>query len=140
MQAGAAFMLLLGAFGKFGALFTTIPRPIVGGMYCAMFGMVAAVGLSNLQFIEPELGAGTSSSSDSPCSWDCPCLATSQASPLELAAPWVWLGGSGQHDRKHRHGGRRSAVALFLDNTVPGHGRGARASRNGRDESARAVP
>ncbi|MEC7987863.1 MAG: solute carrier family 23 protein, partial [Myxococcota bacterium] len=36
---------------KFGALFTTIPQPIVGGMYCAMFGMIASVGLSNLQFI-----------------------------------------------------------------------------------------
>ena len=51
VQAGASFMLLLGAFGKFGALFTTIPQPIVGGMYCAMFGMIAAVGLSNLQFV-----------------------------------------------------------------------------------------
>jgi len=37
---------------KFGALFTTIPQPIVGGMYCAMFGMIAAVGLSNLQFVD----------------------------------------------------------------------------------------
>ena len=33
------------------ALFTTIPQPIVGGMYCAMFGMIAAVGISNLQFV-----------------------------------------------------------------------------------------
>ena len=45
-------MLVLGGFGKFGALFTTIPQPIVGGMYCAMFGMIAAVGLSNLQFVD----------------------------------------------------------------------------------------
>ena len=51
VQTGAAFMLVLGAFGKFGALFTTILQPIVGGMYCAMFGMIAAVGLSNLQFV-----------------------------------------------------------------------------------------
>ncbi|MFQ5507259.1 MAG: solute carrier family 23 protein, partial [Planctomycetota bacterium] len=51
VQAGAVLMILLGSFGKFGALFTTIPRPIVGGMYCAMFGMIAAVGLSNLQFV-----------------------------------------------------------------------------------------
>ncbi len=52
VQVGAALMLLLGAFGKFGALFTTIPQPIVGGMYCAMFGMITAVGLSNLQFVD----------------------------------------------------------------------------------------
>jgi len=52
VQAGAVIMLVLATFGKFGALFTTIPQPIVGGMYCAMFGMIAAVGLSNLQFVD----------------------------------------------------------------------------------------
>jgi nucleobase transporter 1/2 len=52
VQVGAVIMLFFGAFGKFGALFTTIPQPIVGGMYCAMFGMIAAVGLSNLQFVD----------------------------------------------------------------------------------------
>ena len=52
VQAGAVIMLILGTVGKFGALFTTIPQPVVGGMYCAMFGMIAAVGLSNLQFVD----------------------------------------------------------------------------------------
>ncbi|MBL4847996.1 MAG: solute carrier family 23 protein [Planctomycetes bacterium] len=52
VQAGAVIMLLLGCVGKFGALFTTIPQPIVGGMYCALFGMIAAVGLSNLQRVD----------------------------------------------------------------------------------------
>ena len=52
VQAGAIIMILLGTVSKFGALFTTIPGPIVGGMYCAMFGMIAAVGLSNLQFVD----------------------------------------------------------------------------------------
>jgi nucleobase transporter 1/2 len=52
VQAGAIIMILLGTVSKFGALFTTIPSPIVGGMYCAMFGMIAAVGLSNLQFVD----------------------------------------------------------------------------------------
>jgi nucleobase transporter 1/2 len=51
VQAGAMIMIVLGCVSKFGALFTTIPQPIVGGMYCAMFGMIAAVGLSNLQFV-----------------------------------------------------------------------------------------
>jgi len=53
---GALLMIALATFGKFGALFTTIPRPIVGGMYCAMFGMIAAVGLSNLQFVDLNSG------------------------------------------------------------------------------------
>jgi nucleobase transporter 1/2 len=48
---GASLMVVLGVVSKFGALFTTIPQPIVGGMYCAMFGMIASVGLSNLQFV-----------------------------------------------------------------------------------------
>jgi len=52
VQTGALIMILLAVVGKFGALFTTIPDPIVGGMYCAMFGMIAAVGLSNLQFVD----------------------------------------------------------------------------------------
>ena len=52
VQAGAVIMILLGMASKFGALFTTIPQPIVGGMYCAMFGMIVAVGLSNLQFVD----------------------------------------------------------------------------------------
>jgi nucleobase transporter 1/2 len=52
VQAGAVIRIALAVVGKFGALFTTIPQPIVGGMYCAMFGMIASVGLSNLQFID----------------------------------------------------------------------------------------
>jgi nucleobase transporter 1/2 len=52
VQMGAALMIGFAIIGKFGALFTTIPQPIVGGMYCAMFGMIASVGLSNLQFID----------------------------------------------------------------------------------------
>ncbi len=52
VQIGAMIMLVLAVFGKFGALFSTIPQPIVGGMYCVMFGMIASVGLSNLQFVD----------------------------------------------------------------------------------------
>ena len=52
VQYGAILMIVLGAVAKFGALFTTIPQPIVGGMYCALFGMIAAVGISNLQFVD----------------------------------------------------------------------------------------
>ncbi len=44
-------MIVMGMFAKFGALFVTIPDPIVGGMFCVMFAMVTAVGISNLQFV-----------------------------------------------------------------------------------------
>ena len=45
-------MLVLAVLGKFGALFATIPEPIVGGVFIILFGMVTAVGLSNLQFVD----------------------------------------------------------------------------------------
>ncbi|MEE2887147.1 MAG: solute carrier family 23 protein [Planctomycetota bacterium] len=52
VQCGGVIMIILAMFGKFGGLFTTIPGPIVGGMYCVMFGMIAGVGISNLQFVD----------------------------------------------------------------------------------------
>ena len=52
IQFGAAFMILFGLFSKFGAAFITMPDPIVGGIFCVMFGMIAAVGLSNCQFVD----------------------------------------------------------------------------------------
>lgn len=45
---GAAALILLGFVTKFGAIIATIPTPIVGGVYLALFGLIAAVGLSTL--------------------------------------------------------------------------------------------
>jgi len=45
---GATVMIVMAFIGKFGAIFTTLPGPVVGAMYCGLFGMIAAVGLSNL--------------------------------------------------------------------------------------------
>jgi nucleobase transporter 1/2 len=45
-------MLVLAVLGKFGALFATIPEPIIGGVFIIMFGMVVAVGLAQLQFVD----------------------------------------------------------------------------------------
>ena len=44
-------MIVLSLLGKFGALFTTIPDPIIGGIFIVMFGMITAVGLSSLQYV-----------------------------------------------------------------------------------------
>mmetsp|Transcript_1258 Transcript_1258/g.3252 ORF Transcript_1258/g.3252 Transcript_1258/m.3252 type:complete len:279 (+) Transcript_1258:64-900(+) len=49
---GACIMLLFGIIGKFGGIFATIPGPIVGGVYCVMFGMIVGVGISNLQYCD----------------------------------------------------------------------------------------
>lgn len=49
----AGFLLILmGCVGKVGALFVTIPNPVAGGMFIAMFGMITSVGLSNLQYVD----------------------------------------------------------------------------------------
>ena len=45
---GAGFLVLLGFFSKFGALVATIPEPIVGGLYTALFGLISAVGIQQL--------------------------------------------------------------------------------------------
>ncbi|XP_063750588.1 solute carrier family 23 member 1 isoform X2 [Eleginops maclovinus] len=52
VQYGAGIMLLLGSVGKFTALFASLPDPILGGMFCTLFGMITAVGLSNLQLVD----------------------------------------------------------------------------------------
>uniref|UniRef100_H3AEU6 Solute carrier family 23 member 2 n=1 Tax=Latimeria chalumnae TaxID=7897 RepID=H3AEU6_LATCH len=52
IQYGAGFMLLLGLVGKFSALFASLPDPVLGALFCTLFGMITAVGLSNLQFID----------------------------------------------------------------------------------------
>jgi len=52
IQFGALCMIVMGLFSKFGAVFATIPEPIVGGIFYIMFGMVAAVGLSSLQYVD----------------------------------------------------------------------------------------
>ncbi|XP_073506309.1 solute carrier family 23 member 1-like isoform X2 [Phyllobates terribilis] len=49
---GGVLMLLLGVFSKIGAVFATIPTPVIGGMFLVMFGVIAAVGMSNLQYAD----------------------------------------------------------------------------------------
>jgi nucleobase transporter 1/2 len=44
VQVMACMLLLFGILSKFGALFITIPEPIMGGMFCVMFGMISATG------------------------------------------------------------------------------------------------
>ncbi|XP_008302232.1 solute carrier family 23 member 1 [Stegastes partitus] len=52
VQYGAGIMFLLGSVGKFTALFASLPDPILGGLFCTLFGMITAVGLSNLQLVD----------------------------------------------------------------------------------------
>lgn len=55
VQLGGVMLILLGLFGKFGALAAAIPTPVVGGLYCAMFGLISALGIR--QFARADLAS-----------------------------------------------------------------------------------
>ena len=44
--------MIYGMLGKFGPLFVTIPDPIIGGVFMVRFGMITAVGISDLQYAD----------------------------------------------------------------------------------------
>jgi uracil permease len=44
----ALFAIILGFFGKFGAVLQTIPGPVKGGIELVLFGMIAAIGIRTL--------------------------------------------------------------------------------------------
>ena len=48
---GALAMLVIPLCAKFGATLATLPKPVVGAMFVGLFGMIASVGLSNLQIV-----------------------------------------------------------------------------------------
>ncbi|GAB2289528.1 Nucleobase-ascorbate transporter 6 [Dionaea muscipula] len=50
VQISAIFMIFFSVLGKFGAVFASIPPPIVAALYCLFFAYVGSVGLSFLQF------------------------------------------------------------------------------------------
>ncbi|MFB6298576.1 MAG: uracil-xanthine permease family protein [Salinirussus sp.] len=52
VQVGAVVMILVGFIGYFGALVTTLPNAIVGGLFLAMFAQIVGVGLSQLQHVD----------------------------------------------------------------------------------------
>ncbi|GAB2293761.1 hypothetical protein Dimus_027974 [Dionaea muscipula] len=50
IQISAAFMIFFSIFAKFGAIFASVPLPIIAASYCIFFGYVSSAGLSFLQF------------------------------------------------------------------------------------------
>ncbi|MFC4359982.1 uracil-xanthine permease family protein [Halobium salinum] len=59
VQVGAAIMLVVGFVGWFGQLVATVPDPIVGGLFVAMFGQIVAVGLSQLEYVDLDSSRNT---------------------------------------------------------------------------------
>lgn len=50
VQISAGFMIFFSILGKFGAIFASIPAPIVAALYCLFFAYVGSAGLGFLQF------------------------------------------------------------------------------------------
>ncbi len=48
VQVGGIILVVLGIFGKFGGFAAAIPGPVVGGLYCALFGLISAIGIQQL--------------------------------------------------------------------------------------------
>ncbi|KAL7635311.1 UNVERIFIED_CONTAM: hypothetical protein RMT77_014378 [Armadillidium vulgare] len=52
IQVAAILMLICGICTKFTSIFISVPNPVVGGVFIIMFGVIASIGLSNLQVID----------------------------------------------------------------------------------------
>ncbi|XP_042880484.1 solute carrier family 23 member 1-like [Penaeus japonicus] len=52
VQYSAVILILSGVFGKFGAVFVSIPEPVMAGVFIIMFAMITAVGMAPLQYID----------------------------------------------------------------------------------------
>ncbi|CAH9111252.1 unnamed protein product [Cuscuta epithymum] len=50
VEISGVFMIFFSIFGKFGAFFASIPLPIFAAIYCILYGIVAAIGISFIQF------------------------------------------------------------------------------------------
>ncbi len=48
VKIGAFILIILGLLSKFGALCATIPEPVVGALYCTLFGLIAGIGIQQI--------------------------------------------------------------------------------------------
>ncbi|CAG0886323.1 unnamed protein product [Cyprideis torosa] len=118
IQYSALLMLVSAVIGKFAALFSTIPAPVLGGTFCVMFGVIAAVGLSNLQYVDLDSSRNL--------------LIVGFSLFIGLAVPWWVKENKGAIETGVKElddvcriflstsmvlGG---AIAFILDNTIPG--------------------
>jgi nucleobase transporter 1/2 len=51
IQVTGLVMMVCSLFAKVGGIFVSVPRPIVGGVVCVSFSIIAAVGISNLKSV-----------------------------------------------------------------------------------------
>jgi len=52
IQVAGIVSILLGCITKFGAFVVSIPDPVFGGIFMVVFGMIIAIGLTNLRYVD----------------------------------------------------------------------------------------
>ncbi|XP_041371986.1 solute carrier family 23 member 1-like [Gigantopelta aegis] len=117
VTAGVIF-LATGIIGKFGAVLTMMPDPVLGGIVVVSFGMVTAVGLSALSFVDLSSGRNL-------CIIGCSFLVGLMLPVYFKKYPDAIQTGSQDVDQVLIVLLRTSmfiggVLAFFLDNTVPG--------------------
>ncbi len=124
---GAVAMLFIPLIGKFGALLASLPSPVVSAMFVGLFGMIASVGLSNLQLVNMNnsrnlfiIGISMFVGLSAPAHF-------AQAK-VDFAAYGVFAKTVGDILQSILTSGMSvtAVVALLLDNTLPGATRGER--------------
>ena len=118
IQTGAGVLIVIGLFSKFSAFFVTMPDPVIGGLFCVMFGLITGVGIANLKFCDLSssrnifvfgfsIFSGMALPSwlgDNPRAIDTKSAEFNQVATVLLrTSPFV-----------------AGAIAMFLDNTIPG--------------------
>ncbi|HAK41365.1 MAG TPA: xanthine permease, partial [Synergistaceae bacterium] len=48
VRTGAVILIIMSMIGKLGALIATVPSPVIGGAYIALFGIIGALGIQVL--------------------------------------------------------------------------------------------
>ncbi len=121
IKAGATIAIVIPFFAKFGAILATLPQPVVGAMYVGLFGLIAAVGLSNLQFVNLNnsrnlfiLGLALFSGLTFPAYFN--------AHPIHWGAPGTLTGTLGDIAQTILTTGMAVSafIAMALDNWLPG--------------------
>lgn len=51
VQCAGIAMMVVGIISKIAGVLASMPTAVVGGIYCSVFGLIIAVGLANLQYV-----------------------------------------------------------------------------------------
>jgi uracil-xanthine permease len=133
VRAGAVVMLVIAIIGKFGAVLSTIPSPVVGAMFVGLFGMIASVGLSNLQLVNLNNSRnlfiiGISFFAGLSVPYEFSGMLSAGAHPINWHGAGLFLGTIGDIIQALLTTGMAvtAFVAVFLDNILPGATRAER--------------